>query len=784
MRRGRTASVLVLAAAGALAMLGSAPATASSVPLAGLVGQAPVSWTPNVSAGPTVGAPACNQTYFGSGNLKCLSEVYGTAYVNGDVVVAGAFTEACQPGKLSQGLCAPGTQVTRNDIFAYQASTGVIDPDFAPQLDAGPAWTVIPGPAGSNTVYVGGAFRTVNGAAHHGLVQLNVSPGVTTGPAADGSVVTAFKASVSNFVQDLALSPDGAALYAGGQFGSADSTPATALARFNATTGAIDTAFHVTLSTPISGLPLKIESMSLTKDGSLLAISSTALQVNGQSRPRLAVIVTGGALGSAPALADFAAPILSNNCSAAHDYVRAVSFAPDGSYLAIATTGFLSDGSTPFSVCDAAARFTVGAAGAAATGTPVQVAPSWINYTGGDSFYSIVVAGNVIYAGGHQRWVNNGCGSNSVCAPNAELVNGLAAMDANTGIGIAWWHPQTLRGHGTLYLDTFAPGTYDGSRAGLAVGTDVDVVAGAYHAENALLPLIGTAAPPAGPIPSGLFDTEGGSNTNQPLCLDDQGNGTASGTPAVIAPCQNTTDQVFGVPAAGGTGTITVNGLCLATAGAGTAPGTKAELDTCDSTAATQQWSQGTGNAVVNQGASVADGTPMCLDDPAASTSTGTQLDIAACTASAQQAWPLPAAPGPPSPTPPGPVFPQLLQKSTQVPCLDDANNSTGADNKVQLWGCRGDAQQNWTAGTDGTFRLQGSYCLDTAGGGTSQGTAVVLNQCNGTGSQVWIRGPKNSLVQQASGLCLDDPASNTVNGTAMDIWTCNGGNNQAWRLP
>ena len=63
----------------------------------------------------------------------------------------------------------------------------------------------------------------MNGATHKGLVQLNVNPGVTTGSTADGSAVTAFKPSVSNFVRDLALSPDGTALYAGGQFTSVDS---------------------------------------------------------------------------------------------------------------------------------------------------------------------------------------------------------------------------------------------------------------------------------------------------------------------------------------------------------------------------------------------------------------------------------------------------------------------------------------------------------------------------------------------------------------------------------
>jgi hypothetical protein len=769
---------MIMAVAGALAVLGFSPATASSPQLGGVVSQTPVTWTPNVSAGTTVGGTTCNPTFFGAGGMTCLSEVYGTAFVNGDVVVVGAFTEVCKPGKLSQGLCTPGTQVTRNDIFAYQAGTGAIDPNFAPQLNSGPALAVIPGPPGSNTVYVGGKFSTVNGATHKGLVQLNVNPGVTTGSTADGSVVTAFKASVSNQVRDLALSPDHTALYAAGQFSSADSTAVTDLARFNASTGALDSTFKFTLSNPASGLGLKIEAMSLTQDGSLLAISGTALQVNGLSRPRLAVIDTGTTLGGASTLAAFSAPILTNNCNAEHDYVRAISFAPDGSYLAIATTGFLSDGSTPFSVCDAAARFNVGTAGAAPTPAVDPVAPSWINVAGGDSFYSVVAAGGVVYGGGHQRWVNNYCGVNSVCGPNTVLVNGLSAMDANTGIGLPWWHPITLRGAGTMYLDTFGPNTYDGTKAGLVLGADDDVIAGAYHAENAILPLTTSGGAPGGAIPSGLIWTDGGSNTGQPLCLDDQGNGTASGTPAVISACQNTGEQTWTVPAAGTSGPITVTGLCLATAGGGITAGTKVELDTC-SGATTQKWSQGAGNSVVSQGAA-----GMCLDDPSASTSPGTQLDIASCSGSAQQVWPLPVAPGPPSATPPGPVWPQVLQSDTQVPCLDDAGNSTATGTKVQLWQCRGDAQQTWTAQPGGTIQLRSGFCLDTAGGGTAQGTLTVLNPCNGHDSQVWTPGPNHSLKQKASLLCLDDPGFNANNGTQLQIWACNGGNNQAWWLP
>jgi len=795
MRRIPIVGALVAGAAAlALAVIGLTAPAGASQQLTSVVSPTPVSWTPNVSGWTTVGLNVCNPTFFGGGNLNCQSEVYSTAYVHGDVVVAGAFTEACQPGTLAQGLCAPGTQVTRDDIFAYAASTGTIDPNFVPVLNQGPAYSVIAGPAGSNTVYVGGAFTTVNGATHKGLVQLNVNPGVTTGATADGSAVTGFKASVSTEAHNLALSPDGTALYVGGQFTSVDSATkfsngaaVAGLARLNAKTGALDNSFPFTLSDPVTGDPVKVEAMALSPDGSHLAFSGTALQVNGQSRPRLAIVSTGGTLGATATLSDWYAPILANNCSAEHDYVRGLAFSPDGTFLVTADTGYQNDGSMPFAACDAAARFDVNAANTTTTGTAVDVPPAWINYTGGDSFYSVAVAGTVVYLGGHNRWVNNYCGNNSVCEPNAVLNNGVAAVDANTGLGLAWWHPQTLRGHGTMYLDTFPAGTYDGTHAGLSLGTDVDMVAGVYHSEEALFPVAATtSASPGGPIPSGMFIEDGGTNTGTPMCIDDASDSPATGTAVELSTCANDAEQNWTV---GATGTLQINGLCADTVGGGTGSGTLVALNTCTAGTTTQQWTQGPGNTLINTGATAADGGQVCLDDPGASTANGTQLEIDACDGAASQVWPLPAAQGPPSPPATGLIYPQEEQANTQVPCLDDAGNATTTGNKVQLWTCTGNAEQSWTPEADGTIRIHGD-CLDTSGAQTGLGTAAVLDPCNGSATQVWTPNSTGELVNQGattangSPYCLDDPGFATANGTQMQIWTCNGGPNQIWWLP
>jgi len=732
----------------------------AAVPLPGLVSATPVSWTPNVFAGTTV-TSVCD-TWFGSRGCGDAT-VRSTAVVNGEVVVAGAFTEACQPGPSSSGHCAAGTEVTRDDIFAYQLGTGIIDPNFAPQLNQGPAYSVVAGP--DNTVYVGGAFTTVNGLSHRGVVQLNVTPGTAS---TDGTVVTAFAGHVSDYVRAMAL--NGNALYIGGQFTSADSMKEEGDARLNATTGAVDPTFSMPISvTPHSGQALKVEAMSVTASGQELAIAGPFLDVAGQPRPRVALISTGGGLGSAATLADWAAPILANNCSAEHDDVRSIDFSPDGSFLVIGDTGYESSPTTSASICDAAARFP-----AAATGTDIQ--PTWINYTGGDSFYSVQVAGSVVYLGGHNRWVNNECGNNKVCEPNSVLVMGMSALDANTGLGIPWFHPLTLRGEGVMSLTTYA-----GSNGGLLMGNGVTENGGAYHSFNALFPLTSTATSPTfGSIPSGIFSQGdlGGHDEGQggagiaAMCVDDTGDSSTPGTDVEFATCTNAPEQNWTVES---DGNVKVNGLCLDTAGQATASGTKVVVGSCGSST-TQVWTQGTGNTLTNKAAN------LCLDDPGSSTTNGTVLEIATCTGGENQVWPLPGAPAPASLTPAGPVSSQVNQSSTQPGCIN-AGSGTAPGTAVQMATCIGSAQQNATIESNGNIEIEGQ-CLDTAGEATASGTGVVLNTCGAGTTQVWTQGTGHSLINKAAGLCLNaDGSTNT--GTLLDIAACSSSvATQGWRLP
>ncbi|MEU7501804.1 endo alpha-1,4 polygalactosaminidase [Streptomyces griseofuscus] len=114
--------------------------------------------------------------------------------------------------------------------------------------------------------------------------------------------------------------------------------------------------------------------------------------------------------------------------------------------------------------------------------------------------------------------------------------------------------------------------------------------------------------------------------------------------------------------------------------------------------------------------------------------------------------------------------------------CLDVPGNANYNGAKVTVATCNGSAEQKWTAGTDGTLKIN-NKCLDVQYNGTANGSLVELYDCNGQSNQKWTTGSNSSLIGASSGRCLDDPQFFT-DGHQLDIWDCNAGNNQKWTLP
>ncbi|WP_425245085.1 ricin-type beta-trefoil lectin domain protein [Streptomyces sp. NEAU-NA10] len=125
-----------------------------------------------------------------------------------------------------------------------------------------------------------------------------------------------------------------------------------------------------------------------------------------------------------------------------------------------------------------------------------------------------------------------------------------------------------------------------------------------------------------GPLTSAFTISGGGKR-----CVDDAGGSTAAGTKVQINTCNGATSEKWTI---GTDGTVRVLGQCLDTTGNATTSGTLVVIDTCK-TDATQKWKVTTTGTLVSNANSA-----VCLTDPGASATNGTQLTIATCGGSGQ----------------------------------------------------------------------------------------------------------------------------------------------------
>lgn len=384
-----------------------------------VVSENPVNWTPHVLDG----------------------IVYAIVAVGDTVVVGGDFgqiSEADGSGTLSQRY-----------VFAFDRTTGAIDRSFRPALN-GPVRALAAGDDG--TVYAGGYFTVVNGAAQQALARLRLSDGARYGaidPPEYGEVRT--------------LSRAGNHLYAGGGFSRIAGRTQRALARLDLRTDEWDTGFDLGVA-GAGAARLRIEHLVTSPDGDRLIFDGTFTEVAGQPRFQIAM----ADIAASPArLSSWYTDAFREPCSGRFDtYLRDIDFAPDGSYLVVATTGRLTGEEK---LCDAALRFETGAG---------EQQPTWVNKTGGNTLFAVAVTGAAVYVGGHQRWLDNPDGDHEP-GPGAVSRVGIGAIDPESGKALSW-NPTRTRGVGVQCL-LATPG-------GLWVGSDTDQLGREYHARIGVFP--------------------------------------------------------------------------------------------------------------------------------------------------------------------------------------------------------------------------------------------------------------------------------------------------------
>jgi hypothetical protein len=411
----------------AASTLSSSAASAGGVSQPRVVSEDPADVTPNIVPDSVVSDPS----------VLALGHLAHTIYAG------GSFHTVTDAG---------GTRsLTRHNIVAFDAATGAIR-TFAPRVN-GTVWAVQPY---RKAIFVGGEFTTVNGGAHRAIVKVN---------ATSGAVVHKFtKSFASGSVTELRM--------ARGRLIVGGSIPGKLIA-LNPRTGKKTKYLKLAIEGTVASNagPTDVYRFAVSPDQRRLVAIGNFTSVAGDDRWRAFMV---NLRSDTANLNRWSYPPFQRMCSAGTvpSYLKDVDFSPDSSYFIVVASGFVpQSGGLGTDVCDAAARFE--------TSVRNPAAPTWINYTGGDTLHSTVATGTVVYVQGHQRWLDNPFGENDA-GPGAVSREGIGALNPTTGKALSW-NPGKTRGVGGK--DLLA------TSAGLWVASDGAYFNGEYRSRIAFCPL-------------------------------------------------------------------------------------------------------------------------------------------------------------------------------------------------------------------------------------------------------------------------------------------------------
>jgi len=348
-------------------------------------------------------------------------DVRAFAQVGHTMYAGGRFAQVQDPSMT--------TTYGRQNFVAFDSETGVISP-LNLSFD-GMVGAIEATPDGS-ALFIAGAFSKVNGITRRGIMKYDL---------VNDRIDPTFAPTGMRTVSDIELA--NGAVIAAGNF-------TKKLMALDPTTGADTGAIDITVTGVVDPAnETKVQYIAVSPDRTRLVATGNFTTVNGQSSKRAFMLN----LGPTATLSTWHAPRFDVNCVATSRLISAqgVDFSPDGSYFVIVATG----GPTGTNgICDAAARFETANVSSTAQ-------PTWINWTGGDTLYSVAVTGAAVYVGGHQRWLDNPYGHDSAGA-GAVSRPGIGAIDPVTGKALPW-NPTKSRNHGTMVLFATSRGLWVGS---------------------------------------------------------------------------------------------------------------------------------------------------------------------------------------------------------------------------------------------------------------------------------------------------------------------------------
>ena len=168
-----------------------------------------------------------------------------------------------------------------------------------------------------------------------------------------------------------------------------------------------------------NGGSLRIQRMDVSPDGESLVVIGNFLTVDGQPRAQIAKFDIGT---STATLDGWATTAFAPQCHPKFDtYMRDVDISPDGAYFIVGTTGAYRRRAGRGRLLRLDHAMGVEPAG-------VRSATHVARIPGGDTTWSVLSTGSVVYVGGHERWMNNPFAGDRA-GEGAVVRQGIAALD-------------------------------------------------------------------------------------------------------------------------------------------------------------------------------------------------------------------------------------------------------------------------------------------------------------------------------------------------------------------
>jgi hypothetical protein len=370
-----------------------------------------------VSAEAAVGTPQLQKNGTTEEVIRQLVQCGTTMYA------VGRFTQINQLGVVYQ----------RSNIFSFAATSPYTITSWAPAVNGQVNAIAFNGTDCSNA-YIGGSFTSIGGTAVSNIAEISTST---------GKVVSTFGHSANNTVWTMVYAKGH--LLTGGDFHYINGSKNPFMASLSTSTGKDDGFLQLNISGDYDycakgGSPCtnshhsQVYNQQLSHSGSLDLVEGRFTSVGGAARQQIFMLDLSGAKAS---VTGWTSPQWDGSSTAYYYqcwpsiafYVRSAAWSPDDNTVYLATTGY-KPAQNPGSgartgLCDSVSAWPAA--------QQAQKTPTWLEYSGCDSYYSVAADSASVYAAGHPRWANNPNACNAA-GTGAFVDPGLQGLDPGTGI--------------------------------------------------------------------------------------------------------------------------------------------------------------------------------------------------------------------------------------------------------------------------------------------------------------------------------------------------------------